>query len=83
MAKKRQAPAAPTSYERLGQRIQGIINAPRAQAEHCAEISRLPEEHQDDWDRLLEELETLEHVTMTPLEDGAVRLRWNPEEAMS
>lgn len=82
MAKKAKAQSSPSSYELLGQRIQRVINSPRAQAEKCAEISRLPEERQEDWDRLLEELETLEHVTITPMEGEAVRLRWNPEEAL-
>ncbi|MWJ26653.1 DUF1654 domain-containing protein [Halomonas sp. ZH2S] len=77
-------PTQPSSYERLGQRIQRAINSPKAQSQKCAEISRQPEESIDDWNRLLEELSTLGHVTMIPLDDeaGTIRLRWNPEEAM-
>jgi hypothetical protein len=82
MAKKPRAPRPPSTYELLGQRIQRAINAPRAQSERCAEISRQPDESPDDWARLLEELETVEHLTMIPLDGGAVRLRWNPEEAL-
>ncbi|SFU48620.1 DUF1654 domain-containing protein [Halomonas korlensis] len=80
MAKK---PKAPTPYALLGQRIQRVINAPKAQSNQRVEIARLPDESPDDWGRLIEELETLEHVTLTPLEDGAMRLVWNPEESMA
>lgn len=83
MAKKPQPAPAPSTYELLGQRIQRVINSPRAQSERSAVISRAPDEAPEDWDRLLEEFETLEHVTMAPQEDGTIRLRWNPEEAMS
>lgn len=79
---KTTTPAAPTPYELLGQRIQRIVSSPRAMSERTAVISRAPDEAPEDWDRLLEEFETLGHVTLIPQEDGAIRLRWNPEEAM-
>lgn len=82
MAKKPRAPAAPTTYELLGRRIQRVVNAPRAQAERTAVIARQEDESTEDWQRLLEELETLENVTMIPQDDGEVLLRWNPEEAL-
>lgn len=82
MAKKPRAPRPPSTYGLLGQRIQRVINSPRAQSDRCAEISRQPDESPDDWQQLLEEFETLDHVTMIPLEDGVIRLRWNPEEAL-
>ena len=66
-------------------RVQRIINSPRAQSEHCAEIRRRPEDAADHWERMLAELGTVENVTMTPLDDDGeiVRVRWNPEESMS
>lgn len=70
----------PTSCSGSGS--SGVINSPRAQSDRCAEIARQPDESPDDWQQLLEELETLDHVTMIPLDDGAVRLCWNPEEAL-
>ncbi|MWJ26722.1 DUF1654 domain-containing protein [Halomonas sp. ZH2S] len=78
-------PTQPTSYERLGQRIQRVINSPKAQSQRCAEISKAPDESNDDWRQLLEELGTLGHVTMIPLDESGehIRLRWNPEESMA
>ncbi|MGO3214755.1 MAG: DUF1654 domain-containing protein [Halomonas sp.] len=73
------------TYQALVGRVQRIINSPRAQSEHCAEIQRQPEDAADDWERMLAELGTVENVTMTPLDDDGeiVRVRWNPEESMS
>lgn len=70
MARK---PKPPTSYELLGQRIQRVINAPRAQSEKCAVIARGVDESPEDWDRLIEELETLEHV-IEPAYNGVAML---------
>lgn len=82
MAKKRQSkPQPPSSYELLGMRIQRQINAPAAQSENTTVIARKDDEHENDWERLIEELETVEELTMIPLEDGQIRLRWNPEES--
>ncbi|XKH61420.1 DUF1654 domain-containing protein [Halomonas sediminis] len=62
-----------------------MINLPKAQSQKCAEISRQPDENSDDWRQLLEELGTLGHVTIIPLDDSGehVRLLWNPEESMA
>lgn len=82
MAKKRQSkPQPPSSYELLGMRIQRQISAPKAQSEKTTVIARQDDEQEEDWARLLEELETVEELTMIPLDDGEIRLRWNPEES--
>lgn len=83
MAKKRRAPKPPTSYELLGHRVQRIINSSKAQSAKHAVIEHQPDESIEDWDRLIEELETLEAVTMIRHEDGSVGLRWNPAEPMA
>nr|WP_300312698.1 DUF1654 domain-containing protein [Halomonas sp.] len=79
---KRQKPKVhkPTSYELLCQRVQRAINAPRAQREGTVTISREADENEADWHRMLEELETIEEVTLVPLDDGCMRLRWSPQE---
>ncbi|MES3674585.1 DUF1654 domain-containing protein [Halomonas elongata] len=79
--KKQQAPQPPSSYELLGMRIQRQINAPAAQSEKTVVIARQDDEREEDWERLLGELETVEELTMIPLDDGQIHLRWNPEEA--
>lgn len=82
MAKKHCTSSPPTSYELLGLRSQRIINSPRAQQARHAAIEPQQDESAEDWDRLLEEFETLKQVTMTRHEDESVELCWNPEEAM-
>lgn len=38
-----------SSCENLCQRVQRIINQPKAQSEQCAEIERQPDDTNDDW----------------------------------
>ncbi|WP_237673541.1 DUF1654 domain-containing protein [Vreelandella profundi] len=73
-----------SSYDTLCQRVQKIINSPKAQTEKCAEIQRQPDDSIDDWARMLSDLGTIENVDVIPLDDSAevVRVRWNPEAAM-
>tara|TARA_R100000027_G_scaffold63345_1_gene56023 strand:- start:1413 stop:1637 length:225 start_codon:yes stop_codon:yes gene_type:complete len=73
-----------SSYDLLCQRVQKIINQPKAQSEKCAEIQRQPDDSTDDWARMLNDLGTIENVDLIPLDDSAeqVRVRWNPEAAM-
>lgn len=72
------------SYDTLCQRVQKIINQPKAQSEKCAEIQRQQDDCPADWARMLEDLGTIENVDMMPLDDDGehVRVRWNPEAAM-
>ncbi|MGM0857303.1 MAG: DUF1654 domain-containing protein [Pseudomonadota bacterium] len=69
------------SYEEL---VQRVIGSPGAQSKQCAEIQRQPEDSAEDWALMLDDLGTVENVTMFPLDDAGehVRLRWNPEESM-
>ncbi|UBR49830.1 DUF1654 domain-containing protein [Halomonas sp. FeN2] len=73
------------SYEQLVKRVQKQIGSPKAQSEHCVELRRQPDDAPEDWARMLEDLGTVENVTMIPLDDAAehIRLRWNPEESMA
>lgn len=73
------------SYEQLVKRIQKEIGSPGAQSKHCVEIRRREDDSADDWARMLEDLGTVENVTMIPLDDASehIRLRWNPEESMA
>lgn len=73
------------TYQALVDRVKRQINSPRAQDERCVEIQRQTDDSDDDWARLLDDLGTVENVTMIPLDDTAesVRLRWNPEESMA
>ena len=73
------------SYEQLVKRVQKEIGSPGAQTKHCVEIRRREDDSADDWARMLEDLGTVENVTIIPLDDIAehIRLRWNPEESMA
>ncbi|MBD8493024.1 DUF1654 domain-containing protein [Pseudomonas syringae] len=75
------APSPPSSYERLGLRIQKIINAPAAQKARSALITRHPDELEDDWAQLLEEIAENDNVTLAWRDDGGVQIFWTvPKE---
>jgi hypothetical protein len=75
------APALPGHYERLGIRIQKIINSPTAQKSRSALIFRLADELEDDWGQLLEEIAENDNVTLAWRDDGGVQLFWTvPKE---
>lgn len=82
MAKKQKI-HKPTGYELTCRRIQNAINSPRAQRDGTVVIDREQEETEADWDRMLEDLETIEEVDLIPQEDGSVRLRWSTAEQLS
>lgn len=64
------------SYERLGTRIQKIINGPQAQRSKTALIFRLEQESIEDWDRLLGEIAENDNVTLAWRDDGGIQLFW-------
>lgn len=73
------------TYQALVERMKRKIGSPGAQSKQCVEIKRQEDDSADDWARMLEDLCTVENVTVIPLDDTAehIRLRWNPEESMS
>lgn len=70
------SPAAPDAYERMGMRVQKIINSPTAQKAKAVLIFRLPDEPMDDWERLLEEIDENDNVTLAYRDDGGVQIFW-------
>ncbi len=70
------SPAAPDAYERMGMRVQKIINSPTAQKAKAALIFRLPDEPMDDWERMLEEIDENDNVTLAYRDDGGVQIFW-------
>nr|WP_162883225.1 DUF1654 domain-containing protein [Pseudomonas capsici] len=74
-------PSLPGSYERLGIRVQKIINSPTAQKARAALIFRQPDEPEDDWAQLLEEIAENDNVTLAWRDDGGVQIFWTlPKE---
>lgn len=75
------APSAPSAYERLGIRVQKVINSPTAQKARAALIYRLTDEVEDEWNQLLEEIAENDNVTLAYRDDGGVQIFWTvPKE---
>lgn len=70
------ASASTDAYERMGMRVQKIINSPTAQKAKAALIFRLPDEPAVDWERLLEEIDENDNVTLAYRDDGGVQIFW-------
>lgn len=70
------APTPPDAYQRLAIRVQKIINSTNAQKNKAALIFRLPEEPEDEWARLLEEIAENDNVTLAYRDDGGVQIFW-------
>ncbi|OYU04015.1 MAG: hypothetical protein CFE47_29210 [Pseudomonas sp. PGPPP1] len=70
------APTPPDAYHRLAIRVQKIINSTNAQKAKAALIFRLPEEPEDEWGRLLEEIAENDNVTLAYRDDGGVQIFW-------
>ncbi|MHB0775446.1 DUF1654 domain-containing protein [Halomonas sp. WWR20] len=69
-----------SSYVQLGKRVQRAINAPRARLTQHIIIERQPDESVEDWESMLEEIDSHGHVTLIRYDDGAIGLRWNLAE---
>lgn len=75
------ATSSPDSYERLGTRIQKIINSPIAQRSRAALLVPLDHESPEDWETLLEEIAENDNVTIAHRDDGGVQIFWTvPKE---
>jgi hypothetical protein len=70
------APPPAGSYEKLGTRIQKIINSPTAQKARAALIYRLADETEQDWDQLLGEIAENDNVTLAWRDDGGIQIFW-------
>ena len=81
MANPTSASTAPSAYERMGLRVQKIINSQSAQQAKTALIFRMPDEPADEWEQLLEEIGENDNVTLAYRDDGGVQIFWTvPKE---
>jgi hypothetical protein len=65
----------------MGTRVQKIINGQQAQKTRSALIFKLPDESDNDWGQLLEEIAENDNVTLAHRDDGGVQLFWTvPKE---
>lgn len=75
------ATPALSSYALMGTRVQKIINGQQAQKTRSALIFKLPDESDNDWGQLLEEIAENDNVTLAHRDDGGVQLFWTvPKE---
>ncbi|WP_460408788.1 DUF1654 domain-containing protein [Pseudomonas amygdali] len=70
-----------TTFQQLARRIHRQVNSSAAQARRRTIISRLSSEKLDDWDCLLDQLDTEDSVRVTRLECGSVGLAWTNQHA--
>lgn len=69
-----------SSYSRLVRRVNLTITAPTAQRERQANLRPGPDDRPEDWERLLEEIEQTDNVTMRRRPDGSVHVIWTGSE---
>lgn len=65
-------------YQSLVNRIQRAILAPSSQAERSVCLYRSPDEDVYLWDQLIDEMGEADSVRTERLEDGGVRVTWDP-----
>lgn len=69
-----------SSYTRLVRRVNLTICAPTAQRERQANLRPGPDDRPEDWERLMEEIEQADNVTMRRRPDGSVHVIWTGSE---
>ncbi|WP_341959229.1 DUF1654 domain-containing protein [Pseudomonas sp. RC10] len=69
---------ATNPYQSLVNRIQRAIMAPAAQLERTVCLYRSPDEDEGLWDQLIDEMSEADSVRTERLEDGGVRVTWDP-----
>ncbi len=69
-----------SSYGRLVRRINHLITTPRAQYERQANLVRHPDDRPEDWERLMDEIQQADGVSLTKRPDGSVHVRWRATE---
>ena len=76
MTKQQTKPHQRSAYERIGLRIQKLIADPKVQKRQSVVVRRLDEEPLDEWDRLIEDLQSTDGVTVIANEDGTLNVGW-------
>lgn len=66
-----------STYNRLVRRINRLITTPRAQVERQANLFRQSDDRPEDWERLVDEIQQTDGVSMTPRPDGSIHVRWS------
>lgn len=65
-----------SGYGRLVRRVNRILMTRRAQYERQANLSPSPDDHPEDWQRLLDEMQEQDGASVTLRPDGSVYVCW-------
>lgn len=63
-------------YTALCNRVSRCINAPLAQRDKTAALDRWPDESEEDWNRVLDEIDENENVTIAQRDGAHARIFW-------
>ena len=66
----------PNSYEHVGRRIQTMVSDPSVQKHQAVTITRREDESPEAWERVLQELEDTDGITIERLDPNCVRIGW-------
>ena len=64
------------NYEQVGRRIQRMASDPHAQKVRAIKIARRDDESPEAWERVIQEFEETDGITVERLEDDSVRIGW-------
>jgi hypothetical protein len=67
---------APNSYEQVGRRIQRMVSDPSVQKHQAVSITRREDEAPEAWERVLQELDETDGITIERLGGDSVRVGW-------
>jgi len=67
---------APNSYEHVGRRIQKMVSDPKMQKHQAVNITRRDDEAPGAWEKVLQELDETDGVTVERLDQDRVRIGW-------
>lgn len=66
----------PNAYEQVGRRIQRMVSEPGVQKVQAIKITRREDELPEAWERVLQELDDTDGITVDRLEGDSVRIGW-------
>lgn len=70
--------AGPNScYEQVGRRFQRMVSDPKVQKHQAVTITRRDDEAAEAWNRILQELDDTDGITVERLCPNSVRIGWN------
>lgn len=66
----------PDSYEQVGRRIQRMVSDPGVQKVQAATVVRRDDEAPEAWERVIQELDETDGITVERLDPDCVKIGW-------